>query len=260
MARKFLIGILCLLPLFLSQPSYAQSYELYVGDDVMLAPPSPPSGALFQTSWAGRHKALQVTKNGTLGAKVKIIEYFSGVAQVQCDYYWYYYVNDRQYTNHATTYYNIYCKPVKIRLNKESMSLTAGTGEYLSYSLTPSDLSIKPTISWTSDKENVAVVNSNGYVHANSAGTAVITVSTGQGTSASCEVNVTAVTPPSPPPTPPGGGDDDDGDDGNDDGNDDGGDEEEVDGEDTGPVYLEHFLKAAKKRLNGLKIKWLDYL
>ena len=260
MARIVITGILSVFSLFLSLSTYAQSYEHYVGDEVLLVAPTPPTGAIFQTAWAGKHKALQVTKDGTYGARVKITEYFSGVAQVQCDYYWYYYINGRQYTNHATKYYSIYCKQVKISLNKTSMSLTAGKGEYLSYTLSPSNVSKKPSITWKSSNYNIAEVNSSGYVLAKSAGTAVITVYTNQETSASCTIVVTADTPPSPPPSPPEGGEDEDDDSDENDDWEDGEEDDDNEEDDTGPGYLDYFLKVAKKRLNGLKIKWLDYL
>ena len=268
MNKKSLAGIFCILFFLASFSLRAQrSYELYAGDDILLAAPSPPRGALYQTAWAGKHASLQVSKSGMYGARVKVTSYFSGPAQVQCDYYWYYYINDRQYTNRATTFYTIYCCQVDVMLDKSSISLKEGTGEYLNYILLPSNPPLKPIVRWSSNNPNVATVDSNGYVYAKSAGVAIITVKTDNDTSATCTVEVvetTPVTPPTPPTPPPSGGDEGD-DDGGDGGDDDDGDEEdeeddEDDDQDVSASYIDQFIKVAKKRLNSLKIKWLDYL
>lgn len=275
MERTFLKNVLVLLLLFVghNQVFAQRTREVYIGDEVMLVAPSPPQGAIFQTAWAGRHKALKVTKDGVYAAKVKVTEYFSGTAQVQCDYYWYYYVNGRQYTRHATTFFDFRCKQVSVRLDRSSMTLNKGSGEYLYATFSPSNVAVTPTVTWNSTNPSVASVSYTGYVKALSPGVTTITVKTNYNTSASCTVKVEDNTPPpTPPPTPPSGGDDDD-DDGDDDGgggddsgddddgggSDDSGDDDE-DYEDSGTQYLEMFIDKAKKRIRGLKVKLLDYL
>lgn len=245
----FILFLFCLVHGHVS----AQVYERYVGDDVLLVAPSPPQGAIFQTAWAGQHSALSIISSDTYSARVKITDYFSGIAQVRCDYYWYYYLDGRQYTRHATTYFDIRCKQVNVMLDASYMTLNVGSGAYLRASISPSNIAVKPTLTWSSSNYNVASVNNNGYVVAKSAGTAVITVTTSHNTYASCTVVVQDNTPP---PTPPGGDDGDD--DGGDDGDDDGGDNDDEGYE--GSQYLEVFIDKAKRRVQNLKVKIIDYI
>ena len=171
-----------------------KSYELYVGQSTFVSCPDPPRGSIFQTSWASRHGSVSVIKDGTYGAKIKVTSYFSGTAQVQCDYYWRWYVGTRQYTNHATTYYNVTCKQVSIRMNQGGpITLSSGEGIALSVTLSPS-ISPSPKVSWSSSNSNIAEVNQNGYVWAKQEGTAVISASSNAGSDkASVTINVQRV-------------------------------------------------------------------
>ena len=78
--------------------------------------------------------------------------------------------------------------PTGISLNKTSVSLAVGASETLSASLTPSNVTDK-TVTWTSSDESVVTVD-NGKITAVKAGTATITVETGNGKKATCEVTV----------------------------------------------------------------------
>ena len=171
-----------------------KSYELYVGQSTFVSCPDPPRGSIFQTSWTSRHGSVSVIKDGTYGAKIKVTSYFSGTAQVQCDYYWRWYVGTRQYTNHATTYYNVTCKQVSIRMNQgEPITLSSGEGIALSVTLSPS-ISPSPKVTWSSSNSNIAEVNQNGYVWAKQEGTAVISASSNAGSDkASVTINVQGV-------------------------------------------------------------------
>ena len=172
--------------------SYAQNtYELYVGDDVLMNAPTPPhGGALYQTAWAARTQGITVTKDGKYAARAKVTKYFKGVGEVQCDYYWYNYVGNQQITNHSTVYHKIYCKQVNVKLNKSSMTLDVGGSEYLTHSFSPSNVRTKPSVTWSSTHPVVAEVDNSGRVMARSAGTTEIIVKTDQETSATCTVTV----------------------------------------------------------------------
>ena len=139
-------------------------------------------------------------------------------------------------------------------LDASYMTLNVGSGAYLRASISPSNIAVKPTLTWSSSNYNVASVNNDGYVVAKSAGTAVITVKTSHNTYASCTVVVQDNTPP---PTPPGGDDGDD--DGDDDGGDDDGDSDNDEGY-VGSQYLEVFIDKAKRRVQNLKVKIIDYI
>lgn len=77
-----------------------------------------------------------------------------------------------------------------IRLNKNSLNLTAGKSEKLTATIAPSNTTDK-TITWKSDNTKVATV-SNGTVTAKAAGKATITATTANGKTAKCTVMVAA--------------------------------------------------------------------
>ena len=77
-----------------------------------------------------------------------------------------------------------------IGLNKSTTSLTEGESETLTATIAPSNATGDKTVKWSSSKEAVAAVDSNGKITAKKAGTAVITVTCSNGKSASCTVTV----------------------------------------------------------------------
>jgi len=83
-----------------------------------------------------------------------------------------------------------------ISLNKTSLTLKEGESETLTATISPSNASNK-TVSWSSNKTGIAIVDQSGKVTAVSAGSAIITASAGN-VSATCTVtvqqNVIAVT------------------------------------------------------------------
>ncbi|MBQ4067861.1 MAG: Ig-like domain-containing protein [Lachnospiraceae bacterium] len=82
-----------------------------------------------------------------------------------------------------------------VTLNKENTILVVGAEETLSYVIEPQDASIT-TVSWSSNNEEVAYVNSSGKITANKVGKATITVTTTQGKfKDTCEVIVKENTP-----------------------------------------------------------------
>ena len=175
----------------------ASSLTLYVGDRGLLSTPSPPTGAISQAAWASRHYAVSIVEQSAYGCTVKITEYFTGTAQVQCDYYYYWYDNyGYMHTNRATTYFNIYCKGVDIVLGTTSMTLKPGEGQYIDYRLSPT-ISPTPTVRFYSSNTNVATVSNSGYVRGVSSGNATITIECSAGPSKTCSVYVKQVNPTS---------------------------------------------------------------
>ena len=79
----------------------------------------------------------------------------------------------------------------QISLDKNSMYLQKGGSDYITATITPSNVIIK-TLSWTSDNNNVATVDQSGKVTAKGFGTATITAAAtdGSGVTAECEVTV----------------------------------------------------------------------
>ncbi len=177
---------------FSTVSSVAQS--LYVGQSTSLVCPDAPIGAVYQTAWGSRHQCVSVQKMGTYSAKVTVNSFFSGVAQVQCDYYWAWYSGSVQHTNHATTYFNITCKPVDIRLNQTGpIDLFSGSGVPLSVTLSP-NITPEPTVFWRTSNSNIVEIGQNGYATAKAPGSATISVSSNAGpNTASIQINVSAI-------------------------------------------------------------------
>lgn len=77
-----------------------------------------------------------------------------------------------------------------IKLNKTSVSVTAGKTVSLKAAVSPSNST--DTVSWSTSNSKVATVNSKGVVTGIKAGTATITVKTSNGKKASCKITVKA--------------------------------------------------------------------
>ena len=78
-----------------------------------------------------------------------------------------------------------------VSLNKTSTSITCGSTETLTETITPNDATIK-TVNWSSSNESVATVE-DGVVTAKAVGIATITVTTEDGSkTATCDITVTA--------------------------------------------------------------------
>lgn len=84
-----------------------------------------------------------------------------------------------------------------VTLNKSSLSMTAGSSQTLTATVTPSGATDK-SLTWSSTNTSVATVSQNGKVTAKAAGTATIraTANDGSGKYATCAVTVTASTTP----------------------------------------------------------------
>ena len=83
-----------------------------------------------------------------------------------------------------------YVAVTSITLSKTTLSLEEGGEETLTATVLPENATNK-TVTWLSDKTDVATVDSNGKVTAVAAGEATITAKAGEQT-AKCEVTVTA--------------------------------------------------------------------
>lgn len=187
-----------------------QSKSAYVGQSVLFSAPSTPANTALSTSaWGcyGGNVTLEEQRVGTsvYGVKATINSYFTGSAEIRCDYYYYWYDNyGAMHQNMATTYFYLSCNPVNTRLNTTNMQLNVGEGAWLEYSLSPS-ISPTPTVRMYSSNSNVATVNSNGYVYAVGPGSCVITVENSAGPPVTCQVRVNKVDPTSvslPAPSP----------------------------------------------------------
>ena len=171
----------------------AETKEAYVGHSVTFVAPDPPRGALYASSWGSNNAHVSITKDSDVSAKVTIRSYFEGEAQIQCDYYWRWFDNyNHMYTDHATDYFYVACKPVTLKIQPTSMNLEVDEFGRITYSYSPSSVSPKPRISFYSKNTSVAKVDDDGYVRGAGAGSTTIIVENNAGPNAECYVTVTA--------------------------------------------------------------------
>ena len=82
--------------------------------------------------------------------------------------------------------------PTSVTLDQNTLSLTVGGTAQLTATVAPENATDK-TLSWNCDKLDIAEVSTNGTVTAKAAGTAIITVTTADGSlTATCTVTVTS--------------------------------------------------------------------
>ena len=80
-------------------------------------------------------------------------------------------------------------KPIKVDLNKTSLTLNVGKTFTLKATISPKT-AINKTLTWSTSNKNIATVSSTGKVKAIKKGTATITVNTANGKTAKCKVTV----------------------------------------------------------------------
>ena len=173
--------------------------SLFVGQSTFLPPPAPPSGTtLYQTAWGCTNSHVSVQNETNYGAKVTVNSYFTGTAEIRCDYYYHWYDQyDNMYEGKSSTNYQIKCNPVTLTISPTWMQLHPGEGQTISYSYSPSNVNPKPTIRFMTNNDNVATVSSSGYVKAVGAGSTTITVENSSGPNETCEVTVVKIDPTS---------------------------------------------------------------
>lgn len=185
-------ALFLLLSLLFTITVNAATIELYVGDSQTLAAPKPPgNAALHQVAWGCSHKSIKVEEYMGTGARVTVLEYFTGTAEVRCDYYWHGIDNyGHIITNSSYTYFLIKCKPVTLTIDPASMILDINEGQTISYSYSPPSVSPKPNIRFISNNTNVVTVNDNGFVRAVGSGSTSVRVLNNMGPEVSCEITV----------------------------------------------------------------------
>lgn len=149
--------------------------SLAVGGSVALTAALTPENATDAVVWSSNNTEIaEVSNNGTVTAKAL------GTATITATV--------GSYT--ATCEVTVAVPVTGVSLDKETMSLTAGSTGTLVATITPANAT-NQNLTWTSDNEEVATV-SDGVVSAVAAGTANITVTTDDGgKTATCVVTVT---------------------------------------------------------------------
>ena len=150
--------------------------SLEVGQTATLTATVKPDNATDKTvTWTSSNTSIATVSNGTVTAKAE------GTATITAK------AGDKSATC-TVTVKKAYVAVTSVTLNKTSLSLTKGSSETLTATVSPSNATDK-TVTWTSSNTSIATV-SNGFVTAKAEGTATITASVG-GKSATCRVTVT---------------------------------------------------------------------
>ena len=151
------------------------SLSLAMGETRQLSYTLSPQGAYATVTWRSSDTGVaSVSSSGLVTARSE------GTAQITVSA-----SNGLQASCSVSVYKPL---PTRISLSQTSLKLSVGTEQRLSYTVTPSNAVY--TVSWYSDAPAIASVNSFGTVTAIASGTARITVSTDNGCSAQCSVNV----------------------------------------------------------------------
>jgi uncharacterized protein YjdB len=79
--------------------------------------------------------------------------------------------------------------PTSVKLSKAALTLKTGKTASLKATITPKNTDFK-TVTWASSNQAIATVDAKGKIKAIAPGTAVITVTTSSGQTASCPVTV----------------------------------------------------------------------
>ena len=159
------------------------SLSLQTGQSETLTASILPTNATNQTvTWSSSKESVVTVDSGKVTAKAK------GNATITCT------ANDGSGVTAtcAVTVTDPIIKVTSITLNKTSLTLEVEKSETLTATVKPDNATDK-TVTWSSDKKSVAIVDSNGKVTAKAKGNATITCTAndGSGVTATCAVTVT---------------------------------------------------------------------
>ena len=152
--------------------------NLKVGDTLRLKASLPKGTASSRLTWRSNDTdVVTVTEKGTVTAVG------SGTAKISVTTY-----NGKKAICKVTVEEETPA-PTSIELDEDDALMLAGTGFYLHATVYPEDAETELT--WSSSNASKISVDQDGYVHADGYGEAVITVTTDNGLSASCNVEST---------------------------------------------------------------------
>ncbi len=152
------------------------------GESSVLKATITPSNATYQNvTWTSSNPSVATVSGGN------IVGLSIGTTTIKASTY------DNKYSATCTvtvTENTSIVKPTGINADKSSLELVAGSTGQITATVLPSDATNK-TVTWSSDNESVAKVNSSGTVTAVAEGVATITAATFNGYKATCTVTVT---------------------------------------------------------------------
>ncbi len=92
--------------------------------------------------------------------------------------------------------------PQKIEFEKDSYNITINDKKTVKYEIEPNDV-LDDSVTWKSDDDSIVSIDSEGQLTAKKTGTTEITISTFNGISDTCKINVCTPTPTPTPTLPP---------------------------------------------------------
>lgn len=175
----------------------AQTYTVAVGETQYLQVPSVSVGTVSKAVWACSNPEIQFVSKDEVGATIKVIKSFSGIATVELVYVQSYigsYTGRIEAITYTKNYY-IQCYGGTSSVSPTAISLPSNLTVFVENSIqiiptfTPANAS--STLSWSIQQgTGVAAINGRGIVTGVKSGTVTVYVNTTNGLSASCKVRV----------------------------------------------------------------------
>lgn len=129
---------------------------LYVGEKAYINGPSV-SGTIDAIGWYSDRPNDIMISGDKNGATIYIIQYFSGIATIECQYAYHYYVGTKRYNQTGHSKINISCKASTVSINQDELVLAPGSSVTLSY--TNSSGYQIPYPYWEIDDSKIATID-----------------------------------------------------------------------------------------------------
>jgi|GEM_PF-3405735 len=185
---------LLLMFLMFAKQIYSQHYSMYVGDIETIGTPDVPNGYIVDASFSCDNENVDIIKQNSACAVVKVTHYFEGTATVEC---FYSYMVKNPFNNsysgqNSTNFFHIECIPNKATLSEKNVKMNVGDTHQLSYTLSRGGS--KNGI-WSSSDNAIASIDNNGQIVAVSPGRVTIILDPIVGPLEYCEVEVVKIDP-----------------------------------------------------------------
>ena len=190
LTKKTIVLILLLLGC-VSAFASSESVTMYVGDTKTLYLPASVTSKNIKSCYfvATSPSYADISSHTMFSVTVVAKKAISTPVIIRCDYT-YYVLRNGKYVYGGTGFhdFNITVKNVPVSYISLPETKTLEVGEAMTLKPTISPSNATPELTWSSSNYAIVSVDNNGRIYAKSDGTAVITVKTSDGKSASCTV------------------------------------------------------------------------
>lgn len=188
---KKAIALILLLLGCVSAFASSESVTMYVGDtQTLYLPSSVTSKNIKSCNFVATSPAYaDITSHSLFSVTVVAKKAISTPVIIRCDYT-YYVLRNGKYVYGGTGFHDfkITVKAVPVRYISLPATKTLEVGKAMTLKPTISPSNATPELTWSSSNYSIVSVDNNGRIYAKTDGTAVITVKTSDGKSASCTV------------------------------------------------------------------------